>query len=434
MGLFDGVHAAGPVAELAGDAAWLRAMIEFEHALARASADAGVLTEAEAEAVLATAVDDVDAVGEQASAIGNPAGPLVKALTAQAGDAVHRGATSQDVVDTAMMLVAARSLDALVPELSAVADRLVSLAERHVTTVQVGRTLSQHAPPVTFGLVAAGWLSGVDSALDSLATARSRLAVQFGGAVGTLASLGDKGLAVRTALARRLGLAEPPVPWHTERTRVADLAGALAVTAGAVGAVAQEIVLLASSDVGELREEGPEGSGGSTAMPHKHNPVAAICASACARRAPGLASTVYSSMAHEHQRAAGAWHAEWPSVRELLVSTGSAVHWLLTSLERLVVDADRMRANLAATGGVVLAERVAVVLAERVGKQAARTAVAECAGSPDGFAQALARHPVTGAHLDRETIAELLDPDGYLGSAEEFVRRALAAHQERGSG
>ncbi|TDQ01439.1 lyase family protein [Labedaea rhizosphaerae] len=426
MGLFDGVHAAGPVAALAGDAAWLRAMVDFEHALALACADVGLISAAEADAVLAATVTDVDDVGERAAAIGNPAGPLVRALTEQAGDAVHRGATSQDVLDTAMVLVAAQSLDALLGSLAAAADRVAELASAHAETVQVGRTLSQYAPPVTFGLVAAGWLTGLDAAADRLAGARSRLALQFGGAVGTLSSLGTQGLAVREALARRLGLPEPVLPWHTERTRVAELAGALALTAGAVGSVAQEIVRLCGSDIGELREDGPPGSGGSTAMPHKHNPVAAICASACARRVPGLASTVYASMAHEHQRSAGAWHAEWPAVQDLLVATGSAVHWLSTSLSRLVVDADRMRANLTAAGGTVFAERVTVALADKLGMTAARAAVTECAAADD-FTEALT------AHLDKAAIADLLDPAGYVGNAPEFVRRALAAHGGRTS-
>jgi 3-carboxy-cis,cis-muconate cycloisomerase len=433
VGLFDGVHAAGPVAALADDAAWLRAMVDFEHALASACADVGLISADEAEAVRAATVTDVDELGERAAAIGNPAGPLVRALTEQAGDAVHRGATSQDVVDTAMMLVAARSLDALLVELSSVAARVADLAAAHASTVQVGRTLSQYAPPVTFGLVAAGWLTGLDAAADRLAGARSRLAVQFGGAVGTLASLGPDGPAVRAALARRLGLPEPSLPWHTERTRVAELAGALALTAGAVGSVAQEIVRLAGSDIGELHEEGPEGSGGSTAMPHKRNPVAAICASACARRAPGLAATVYASMAHEHQRASGAWHAEWPAVRDLVVATGSAVHWLSVGVGRLVVDAARMRTNLATAGGAVFAERVTVALAAHVGMAEARAAVTECATSDD-FASALAEHPVPGRHLDKDAIADLLDPTGYVGNAPEFVRRALIAHRERSSG
>lgn len=432
MGLFDGVHAAGPVAELVGDAAWLRAMLDFEHALARACADVGLISAADAAAVAAATVSDVDELGERAAGIGNPAGPLVRALTEQAGDAVHRGATSQDVLDTAMALVADRALDALLADLSAVAEEIAALASTHAHTVQVGRTLSQHAPPITFGLVAAGWLTGLDAAADRLDGARSRLAIQFGGAVGTLASLGAQGLAVRAALARRLNLPEPPIPWHTERTRVAELAGALAVTAGAAGAAAQEIVRLAGSDLGELHEQGPEGSGGSTAMPHKRNPVAAISACACARRVPGLTATVFSSMAHEHQRAEGAWHTEWPTVRELFVATGSAVHWLRTSVARLVVDADRMRVNLTAAGSAVFAERVTVALADRIGMRDARAAVTECATAGGDFAEALGNHPAVT--LDKTEIADLLDPAGYVGAAPEFVNRARTAHRNRSSG
>ena len=252
--------------------------------------------------------------------------PLVRALgEAVAGPAaahVHRGATSQDVLDSAAMLVAHRALGPLLADLRAAAAAAAALAEAHRETPMAGRTLLQQALPMTFGLKAATWLVGLDEAGERLATVRSeRLAVQLGGAAGTLAALGGDGIAVLGLLARELGLAEPVLPWHTTRTRPAELAGALGVAAGAIAKVATDVVLLAQTEVGEVRE-GVAGRGGSSTLPHKRNPVAATCARACAMRAPGLVATLLGAMAHEHERAAGAWHAEWRPLADLLTATG----------------------------------------------------------------------------------------------------------------
>lgn len=443
-GLFDGVLAAGGVREQVGDAAWLRAMLDFEAALAHAHADVGLIPREQAEAIAAQCRPeyyDVAELGRAAAGIGNPAGPLVRALTARvSGEAagfVHFGATSQDVLDTAAMLVAARALVPLLVDLEACSDRLAALAEAHAGTVQVGRTLLQQALPTTFGLTAAGWLSGLDAAIDRLAGVRgTRLAVQLGGAVGTLASLGERGPAVLAALATRLGLAEPLLPWHSVRTRFADVATALGEVCGIVGKIAGDIVLLAQTEVAELSEEGPADAGGSSTMPHKRNPVAAVCAAASARQGPGLVATMLSAMEHELQRAGGAWHAEWRPFSELLRATGSAVHWLRTSVERLRVDADRMRANCDATGGTLLAERVTTELVSAgVPRLAAHDAVAGRCALADKqnrpLAAVLADDPLIAAHLDEGRINALLDPERYLGSARIFVDRALTAHQER---
>ena len=286
-----------------------------------------------------------------------------------------------------------------------------------------GRTLLQQAVPVTFGLKAAGWLAGLDEARRWLEEIRlERLAAQLGGAAGTLASLGDAGPQVPAAYAEALGLAEPGVPWHTQRGRIGELASALAVLSGAVAKVARDIVLLSQTEVARGRARAQARRGGSSTMPHKRNPVAAICALGCAQQAPGLAATLLGAMAHEHERAAGAWHAEWRPLGELLRSTGSAVAWLRESLEGLEVDPERMRANLELTGGRLMAERVAAALGE------ARTRtrrVAEAARSED--------FPAAVAELvGEERAAELLDPTGYLGSAGTFVDRALDDHDREG--
>jgi 3-carboxy-cis,cis-muconate cycloisomerase len=253
---------------------------------------------------------------------------------------VHRGATSQDVVDTAAMLVTRKALATIRADLRGAADAAAELARAHRDTPISGRTLLQQAVPTTFGLKAAGWMTGLDEARAGLE--RLRLTVQLGGAAGTLAG---NSLKVVRELARELALEEPVLPWHTLRGRIGELAGALGVAAGAVAKPARDIVLLSQTEVAEVREAV---GGGSTAMPHKHNPVAAVSALACAQQAPGYVSTLLAAMAQEHERAAGAWHAEWRPLSVLLITVGSAAAWLRTSLEGLEVDAGRMRANLGA--------------------------------------------------------------------------------------
>jgi 3-carboxy-cis,cis-muconate cycloisomerase len=384
---------------------------------------------------------DVAAIGAAASDGGNPVIPLVKALTnAVEGDAarqVHRGATSQDVCDTAAMLVARRALEPLLEDVAAASHAAATLADGHRGTLMAGRTLLQHALPITFGQKAAGWMTGLDEAAARLdEVRRTRLAAQLGGAAGTLASLGADGPAVLAHLAEDLGLAEPVAPWHTERTRIADLAGALGSLAGAIGKPATDVVLLAQTEVGEVRE-GVAGRGGSSTLPHKRNPIAAVLARAGADQAPGLVATLLASMSQEHERAAGAWHAEWRPLSALLESTGSAAAWLRDCLEHLEIDVARMRANLELTGGLLLAERVTTALTPALGRLAAHEIVERASAEVSAdrsFADALAGHPEVKDHLTAERIAELLDPSGYLGSADAFVNRALEAHARRTSG
>ena len=328
---------------------------------------------------------------------------------------MHRGATSQDILDTAAMLVAARALDPLLDDLLAARSAAAELARAHRDTPMAGRTLLQQAVPVTFGLKAAGWMAGLEDARRWLNELRvERLAAQLGGAAGTLASLGEAGPRVAEAYAAELGLPEPVLPWHTLRGRIGELASALAVTSGAVAKVARDVVLLSQTEVAEVREAH---GGGSSTMPHKRNPVAAICALACAQQAPGLAATLLGAMAHEHERAAGSWHAEWRPLGELLRSTGSAVAWLRESLEGLEADPDRMRANLDATGGRLMAERVSVEIG---GPEAQRALEAA------DFGAAVAEL------VGEERAAELLDPAGYLGSAGALVDRALDFYDREG--
>jgi 3-carboxy-cis,cis-muconate cycloisomerase len=425
-GLFGEVLARGRVRAATADGPWLQAMLDVEAALARAQAAAGLIEAEHADAITAACRAeryDVDALGAAAAAVGNPAAPLVRALRAEVGERaagdVHRGATSQDVVDSAAMLVARRALEALLDDLCGAADAAAGLASEHRATIMPGRTLLQQAVPVTFGLKAAVWLVSLDEAARRLeAVRRTRLAAQLGGAAGTLAALGDAGIDVLSRFARELDLAEPVLPWHTTRTRIAELAGALGEASGAVAKVAGDVVLLAQTEVGEVREGGEGARGGSSAMPHKHNPVAAISALAGARQAPGLVADLLGAMEHEHERAAGAWHAEWAPLRELLRSTGSAAAWLRECLEGLEVDPERMRANL---DDALLAERVAGAIGGPGASELVRDAL--------GAGQPLAE--VAGAHLTKDEAARVLDPATYLGATDQHIDRALRAHADR---
>jgi len=416
--LWDPIFGTEAIAAELSDAAWIRAMLDTEAALAKACAAAGVIDDA-GPVVAACAnlrIDPAD-LGRRAAAAGNPVVPLVGDIAHATGDAsaVHRGATSQDILDTAAMLVTQRASAIILVDLRAVADTTAALARAHRDTPMAGRTLLQQALPTTFGAVAAGWLSGVDNAVARLTEVRRRLSVQLGGAAGTLAALHPHGLTVLAAFADEVGLAEPDMVWHTERTRIAELAGALGMACGAVAKVATDIVLLAQTEVGELSERE---SGGSSTLPHKQNPIAAVTARAAAAQAPGLVATLLAAMPAEHQRGGGAWHAEWEPLAALLRVTGGAAARLRQSLDGLHIDAARMRANLDLTHGLILAERVSAALAPKIGRAAAHELVREATlrAQRDGveFAEALP---------DVDT--ELLDPAGYLGHAADLVDRVL---------
>lgn len=328
--------------EALSDAAWLRAMLEAERALAVAEAKAGVIPQDEADAVVEACGRsyDVEALAEEGRRVGNPVEPLVRALRASA-ERAHWGATSQDILDTAMALVALRATGLVVAELDSVALACAELADEHRAAVMAGRTLLQQATPTTFGLKAAGWLDGMVRVRDFLDAAD--LPAQLGGASGTLAALGERGLEVRRLYAEELGLSEPTVTWHTMRVPVAALGTGLAIAAGAVEKIALDLQLLAQTEVGEVREPA---EGGSSTMPHKRNPVGSSLARACALRARAAAGVLLAAQVQEHERSAGAWHAEWGALSDALSSAGGAAAWMRVTLEGLEVDAERMRANI----------------------------------------------------------------------------------------
>ncbi|MEU7618464.1 3-carboxy-cis,cis-muconate cycloisomerase [Micromonospora rifamycinica] len=436
-GLLSGLSGTPDVDAELGDPALLRALLDGEAALARAGADAGVLPGSAADAIVTRCRPeryDPVALGRAADAAGNPVVPLVRELTAAVPGAarpwVHLGATSQDILDTALSLVAVRALGPLLRHLDAAVDAAARLAATHRDTVLVGRTLGQQAAPTTFGLKAAGWSTGLAQARDRLRQAGGGQPAQLGGAVGTLAALGPAGPQVAERFAAHLGLPASPLPWHTCRQPRLDLTAALGGALAATGKVALDVGLLAQTEIGEVAEGGT-GRGGSSAMPHKRNPVDSILIGAAVRRGPGLVATLFGTAVQEHERSAGGWHAEWEPLCELLHLAGGAAARCARLLAGLQVRPERMRANLDATGGLVLAEAVAARLAPAVGRSAAHDLVTRAAAAPS-FRAALLADPEIRAHLSEAQLDEALDPHRWLGSAGPLVDRALAA--VRGAG
>lgn len=421
-----------PAAAACGDEAFLRAMLDAEAALTRAQESLGLAPAGAGAAVTEAAAGpyDVRSLADRARAGGNPVIPLVADLTGAAGTEfgpyVHRGATSQDIMDTATMLVAVRTLDPVLADLGRTGAALARLAAGHRDTPMAGRTLTQHAVPTTFGLKAAGWRSLVLDARDRLTAVRDALPAQLGGAAGTLAAFTAYGARDATALpaayAHELDLRAPLLPWHTLRTPIADLAGSLAFTAGALGKAAADVLTLSRTEIAEVAEGG---GGGSSAMPHKANPVRATLIAAAARRAPQLAAVLYGSLAAGDERPAGAWHAEWEPLRDLLRLVGGAARDAAELAEGLRVRPDAMRANLGLTHGLIVSERLSAELSALLGRARARQLLTELAprtyaeGRP--LAELLAEEPdLKDVDLDGPT-----DPARYTGSAAILTDRAL---------
>ncbi|MEV6962741.1 3-carboxy-cis,cis-muconate cycloisomerase [Streptomyces sp. NPDC051207] len=449
-GLLSPVRTGTPVEAVVGDGAWLQAMLDAEAALARAQARCGTVPAHAAEAITAAARADLLDVRELALAARETANPVVgvvKALTAvvaerspQAAEYVHRGSTSQDVFDTGAMLVAARALRLIVADLRTVATALSGLAAEHRDTVMPGRTLALHAVPTTFGLKAAGWRHLVLDAAERLEGVAVGLPVSLGGAAGTLAGYlqyageGADPAAVLdelgAAFADETGLAAPRLPWHALRTPVADLGAALAHTSGALGKIAADVLVLTRTEIGEVAEPAVAGRGASSAMPHKRNPVLATMIRSAALQVPALATVLVQGLSTEDERSAGVWHAEWQPLREALRLTGGAAHTAVELARGLTVHPQRMRANLGATGGQLVSERVSAVLAPRLGKAAAKelltraSLLASAAGRP--LADVLAELPELAGVLTRAEATALLDPSGYTGAAGPLVDRALS--------
>ena len=441
--LFAGLFAHGEAAAQVTDAALVEAMVEVEIALLAALSDLGLAPAGTAEelarAVASGALKlDLDELGRGTGQQGTPIPALLKALRGQlsgtAAAHLHKGATSQDVIDTAIMLVTRRALDAVLADLSGAADACASLVEGHRDAIVPGRTLLQQALPVTFALKAALWLSGLDGALADLRAVReTELAVQFGGAVGTLANLGERGIDVAERLAERLEMPAPPLPWHTIRMRPVRIATSLGATLGLLGKIGRDVVLLAQSEVAEVAEGGGEGRGGSSTMPHKRNPVGGIGLIACAQRGPGLVATMLAAMVQEHERGAGAWQAEWDTLLELLRLTGSSAAIARELLAGLEVDPEKMRSDMDLTGGLVMSESVAAALASSMDRSDAQKLVEKAArrsvSDAREFREVLLEIPEVADGLGEDGLDRALDPAAYLGVTAELIDRALAGHR-----
>jgi len=439
--LIESLATAEPLAEVFSDESVLGAMIEFEVALARAEARLGIMPESAAEAIAAATKArnfDTATLARQALEGGTLTIPLVKMLRQKvsenspaAASFVHSGATSQDVADTALILLLKRAQPILEGDIERLEKTLVKLTTEHAHTVMLGRTLLQAAPPITFGLKAGGWLGAVRRGRKRLRSSfEEALVVQFGGASGTLAALGDQGLEVAKALAGELGLRLPEAPWHGQRDRLAALVSACAILTGSLGKMARDIGLLMQTEVAEVREPGGEGHGGSSAMPHKHNPVGCIVTLAAVNRVPGLVASFLSGMVQEHERAAGGWQAEWPTVADVVKSTGLATTSMADVAAGLSVDPVRMRSNIEATQGVVFAEKAMMLLAAKLGREPAQKILEQAAhgsiASGRRLSEVLAEIPEVARHLDRETLRKLDVPEDYLGATQAFIRGLLA--------
>jgi 3-carboxy-cis,cis-muconate cycloisomerase len=434
--LIDACVTTNALAEAFSDEAVLAGMLEFEVALARAEAGAGVIPGTAADAIARAAASrdfPVEAISRDARRSASLAIPFVDALIertasvdADAASYVHWGATSQDVVDTAIVLCVRRAWASIDGDHTRLTASLRQLAEAHADTVMLGRTLLQPAVPTTFGLKCAGWLAALSRCWKSWSQAFANLqVVQFGGAAGTLAALGTKGADVEEALAAELGLGVPDGPWHAHRDRIAAFVAASGVYASSAAKIARDVALLMQYEVGELFEAG----GGSSAMPQKRNPSGCAVTIASANRLPALVAAVLSGGIHEHERGVGGWPGDAALVADALQAAGSAVNALAGVFQSISVDGERMRGNLAATHGVTTSEALAHLLRSRVGRERADALVKEALGLVASSGKPLATVaidiPAIAEHLDPATKQALDDPSAYLGSAGRIRRRLL---------
>ena len=422
------------------DGGRLAGMLRFEAALAAAEARAGVIPNSAVaiiESQCRADLFDVETLGRATALAGNPAIPLVKELTARvaaldkaAANYVHFGATSQDAMDTGLILQLRAALDLIETDLTVLSGLLSVLAEAHKQTPMAGRTWMQQAVPITFGLKVAGWLSAIDRHRARMREMRPRvLVLQLGGAAGTLAALGKNGLQVAEALGRELGLPVPDAPWHAHRDRIAEFATTLGLLVGTLGKIARDISLLMQNEIAEVFEPEAEGRGGSSAMPQKHNPVGSAAALSAAIKVPALVSVMLTAMVQENERGLGNWHAEWETLPEICLLTAGALQRITQVLEGLKIDAAQMAKNLEVTGGQIYAEAVNLALARQMEKSDARKLVEECvqqaAERRQHLREVLSENARVRRHLSVDDLKELFKAENYLGSAEALVERVL---------
>ncbi|WP_409278331.1 3-carboxy-cis,cis-muconate cycloisomerase [Pseudomonas defluvii] len=441
--LFDAYFTAPAMREVFSDRGRVQGMLDFEAALARAEAAVGVIPqEAVAPIEAACQADHYDfgALAEAIAVAGNSAIPLVKALgkviasdVPQAERFVHLGATSQDAMDTGLVLQLRDALSLIEADLARLCEALARQALAHADTPLAGRTWLQHATPVTLGMKIAGTLGALTRHRQRLQELKPRVfCLQFGGASGTLAALGENGLRIADALAEQLHLSLPEQPWHTQRDRLVEFASVLALIAGTLGKLGRDVSLLMQTEAAEVFEPSAPGKGGSSTMPHKRNPVGAAVLIGTATRVPGLLSTLFSAMPQEHERSLGLWHAEWETLPEICCLVSGALRQAQILADGLEVDAERMRRNLELTQGLVLAEAVSIVLAQRLGRDHAHHLLESCCkravAEQRHLRAVLGDDPQVSAELSADELDRLLDPAHYLGQARAWVERAVAEH------
>jgi len=441
--LFDAYFTAPAMREVFSDRGRVQGMLDFEAALARAEAAVGVIPHvavAPIQAACQAERYDFAALGEAIGIAGNSAIPLVKALgkviasgVPEAERYVHLGATSQDAMDTGLVLQLRQALTLIETDLQRLAESLARQAQAHADTPLAGRTWLQHATPVTLGMKIAGWLGALTRHRQRLQELKPRLlTLQFGGASGTLAALGDKALPVAEALAAQLNLQLPEQPWHTQRDRLVEFASVLGLIAGSLGKMGRDISLLMQTEAAEVFEPAAPGKGGSSTMPHKRNPVGAAVLIGAATRVPGLVATLFAAMPQEHERSLGLWHAEWETLPDICCLVSGALRQAQIIADGLQVDAARMRHNLDLTQGLVLAEAVSIVLAQRLGRDTAHHLLETCCkravAEQRHLRAVLGDDPQVSTELSADELDRLLDPAHYLGQARIWVERALAEH------
>jgi 3-carboxy-cis,cis-muconate cycloisomerase len=444
--LTDGLFSTEGMQSIFSDRNTIQRMLDVEAALARALAVEDVIPQTAVAAIVSSCradLMDANALTKSLSSAGNLAIPLAKQLTAAVANTdpdaaryVHWGATSQDVIDSGRVLQLRDAIDLITTDLAALADTLASLTHQHRATIMMGRTWMQHAQPTTLGLKIAGWLDAIMRHQDRLQALRTRVCVlQFGGAAGTLASLGDSGLTVATALAKDLSLALPALPWHTHRDRMGEVATTFGLLTGTLGKIARDISLHAQTEIAELAEPLVQGRGGSSTMPHKRNPVACSAVLACAMRVPALVSTMLTAMVQEQERALGGWQAEWETLPEIASLTSAALNQLREVTSGLSVDVARMRSNIDITQGLVMAEAVSLALAQHVGRAVAHELIEEAChqavASGRSLLEVLKSDPRMPEEFSSSHLESLFDPARYLGEAPAFVERVLAHHRDR---
>jgi 3-carboxy-cis,cis-muconate cycloisomerase len=428
------------------DRARLQRMLDFIVALARAEAAVGIVPALASDQIANAAKTeryDVKALGEDAVAAGNIAIPLINALTAEVAKAdpsaagwVHWGSTSQDIIDTGLVLDLRAAIDALIADLNRAVEGFTTLAGRHRRTPIVGRTWLQHALPMPLGLKLAGYAAALGRARERLRRLRREaLVLQFGGAVGTLAALNDKGLDVSERLAALLDLPLPEAPWHSHHDRLAEVASAFAILTGTCGKIARDVSLLMQTDVAEAFEPAAPGRGGSSTLPHKRNPTAAATALAAATIAPNLLATILAAQVQEHERAVGGWQAEWQAFPALALVTSGALYAIVDLSQGLEVDSERMRVNLGATRGLIMAEAVAFALGNKIGHQDAQKIVAEACrkavAAKRNLQEVLAENNQVTLSLSVGELAKLFEPMAYQGAAQTLIDRIVGALQVR---